>query len=542
MKIGVGQINPTVGDVQKNEARILETLAKATQAKVPLVVFPELCLTGYPPRDLLDYPHFVEKNLRALKRIADSCKEVTVVCGYVEQNPAHTGRPYFNAAAVIQGGKITKRYFKHLLPYYDVFDEPRYFERGTEVATFSINGEKIAVTICEDLWNRSPLIQRPYTVDFLTKVQHEKPSLVINLSASPFHLGKPAHRVTTFSDVARTLKCPVILVNQMGANDHLIFDGCSIHVGATGELIESAPAFEEGLFIFDTTRTHSSCSWPTQDESWLWRALEIGIRDYVNKSELSKVCLGLSGGVDSSVVAALAVSALGTSRVTGISLPSPYTSSMSQEDARALAKNLGISFFEFPIDKLFEYSLSEFHSAFGSSLEGVAKENLQPRLRMVVLMAYSNAMQAILLNTSNKSEVATGYTTLYGDSAGALSVLGDLTKHQVYQLAHFANQKVRVIPERVMSRPPSAELHENQRDEDTLPPYPILDELVVDFVEKSSALTGRQVDAVQKFQRLYQGSEYKRWQFPPILRVSNRAFGIGRRIPIVGKRDSCCLE
>lgn len=544
MKIGIAQLNPRVGDFSGNTRKILEMIEQARSQGHQLIAFPELALSGYPPRDLLDYPSFVDANLDALERIAKQTQEITVICGFIDRNMTKSGRPYFNSAAILQNGKAVASYHKQLLPYYDVFDESRYFEPGNKPCVFTIDSFTFAVTICEDLWNQSPFVDRLYDKNPLEALRKEKLDFLINISASPFSLGKPARRIELFHRAARELGTPVLFCNQVGGNDELLFDGCSFAVTPSGKLVVCGPAFEQALFGVDTSGFRSPTSaanhWPTSDGEILFNALQMGLRDYVCKCGAKAVCLGLSGGIDSSVVAAIAAKALGPKNVTGISLPTRYTSEPSIEDAGTLSERLGICFHLLPIEDHREFYETKWRGWFGKEPREVTLENLQPRIRMTLLMAYSNEGDHLLLNTSNKSEIATGFATLYGDSAGAISVLGDVTKGQVYEIAKFINREREVIPNRVLTRVPTAELKPGQTDQDVLPCYEILDRLVSQSIERlvnieELAGHGFSKEDIEKFTLLHTRSEYKRYQLPPVLRVSERAFGMGRRIPIAAK-------
>lgn len=544
MKVALAQLDPKVGDFPGNVAKITKAIAAARAQGARLLVLPELTVTGYPPRDLLDYDRFVDDNLAALDAVAKAAHGITVVCGYVERNPAPTGRPYFNAAGVLRDGKVIASYRKQLLPYYDVFDEERYFEPGPSACTscvFELDGKRVAVTICEDIWNASNYLKRPYVVRPLDVLRGQRPDLVVNLSASPFNLGKPATRIKLFGEAAAALGAPVLFCNQVGGNDELLFDGASFALSPAGAVLARAKAFAEELLVFETSGEGPLAAWPETDEAWLFEALSMGLGDYVRKCGASKVCLGLSGGIDSSVVAAVAAHALGPENVSALALPSRYTASASLEDAALLARKLGIEYKVCPIESVFELYQNLWQNWFKHKPVAVTLENLQPRIRMTILMAYANEGNRLLLNTSNKSEIACGYATLYGDSSGAIAVLGDLTKDQVYALARHLNRAGEVIPRRVLERPPTAELRENQTDQDTLPPYDVLDGIVratlVDLASPAQLVeSGYPAAAVKTFGRLFAGSEYKRHQLPPALRVSARAFGVGRRVPIASAK------
>ncbi|NBX93872.1 MAG: NAD(+) synthase [Proteobacteria bacterium] len=435
MKIAIAQINPRVGDVSSNLRKTLDFIEEARQHSAELVLFPELSLTGYPPRDLLAYSRIHHEIQNALERIRTASMGLGVIVGFVEKNPHTYGKPFFNSAAVFKNGKQIHVYRKRLLPYYDVFEDERYFEPGTEPAVFDWDGKKIGIAICEDIWNRSGFLERQYASNPLSDLRGVALSTLVVLSASPFHVGKPQQREELLSLIAEEYQTSIHYCNQVSGNDELLFDGASLVLNAEGKPVCRAPAFKESLLISGQTE---SGIWPQREEEWLTEALSFGLRDYVHKSGSQRVCLGLSGGVDSSVLAVIAVQALGRENVEGISLPTRFTSSASREDAIALSAHLGIEFKEFEIENTF--------LAFEKMLESLKPrtltlENIQPRIRMTVLMAIANEGGKLLLNTSNKSEIATGYSTLYGDSAGALAPLGDLTKGQVVRLAEWLNRE-----------------------------------------------------------------------------------------------------
>ncbi len=545
MKFGLAQLNPRIGALAENTQKILETIDQARQRGAQLLIFPELAITGYPPRDLLDFEGFVDENEAALKRIEAHSRGLTVVCGFVEKRSEKTGCPYFNSAAVMRDGKRLGTYRKRLIPNYDIFDEARYFEAGKDPLVIDLEGKKVALSICEDIWNRPRFSRRAYVAQTLEEYKKARVDFLINLSASPFRRGKPAWRQELLSEIACDLGCPILLCNQVGGNDELLFDGCSLAVNAQGETVATGKAFEEELLIVDSALFASEpkqlAAWPATDDEMVCEALKMGLRDYVHKCGSRSVGLGLSGGIDSSVAVALAVEALGPENVWALSLPTQYTSAVSKEDARTLATNLKIDFHEVSIQPLFEVYEKTWLQGLGLPLEGITRENVQPRLRMSILMGVANSRNSLLLNTSNKSELATGFSTLYGDGAGAISVLGDLTKKQVYALGRTLNRKVHLIPERVFSRAPTAELRLGQVDQDALPPYDVLDALVVAMLEQN--LPAKQLSErisaqwAPEFMKRHLTSEFKRWQHPPVLRVSPRAFGVGRRIPIAATRQ-----
>lgn len=534
MKIAIAQLDSKVGDVAGNLKKTLQFIDSAKEQAADWVVFPELQLVGYPPRDLLDYPRLQMENAEALESVKKASVGIGIVVGWVEKNPNSVGKPYFNSAAVFRDGKRIFTYHKRLLPSYDVFEDERFFEAGSTPGVFEWAGKKYGIAICEDIWNQTGFLKRNYALDPLKEIKNHSPALLFVLSASPFYLGKPEQREKLLIQIAKDFKAPVIYCNQVAGNDEVIFDGGSLVANSRGEIELRLPVFEENLGIWDDKQNSLCASWPSKEEQWLEEAISFGLKDYVIKSGMKKVCLGLSGGIDSSVLAVIATRALGKENVEGVSLPTRFTSSASREDAKTLAKNLGIAFRELAIEDIFvgfEKVLSSLNP------KTLTLENIQPRIRMTLLMAIANEGAKLLLNTSNKSEIATGYSTLYGDSAGALSPLGDLTKAQIVKLAKYFNRNQETIPRRVIARPPTAELRENQKDEDTLPPYETLD-LLVDACFLSGKGTedllreGFSPESVETFSRLHRISEHKRRQMPPVLKVSSKAFGMGRRMPL----------
>jgi len=532
VKIGLVQLNPKIGSPHiPIHSKIKEAKEKGAQ----LVLLPELSTTGYPPRDLIYSSGLIENNLNKLKEAQDQSQGICVVCGYIKPNTSGKGRPFYNAAAVFIDGKHKLTYHKRLLPTYDVFEEDRYFEPGKESSSFEYEGLRFGISICEDLWVDEEFGH--YAVVPIDDIKASQPDVLLNLSASPFRVGKPGIRTGLIQKVSAQIGCPVVYCNQVGGNDELIFDGASFVMGADGKFLAQLPAFESCVEVVDLESPKFQPAWPKNGNDWVLGALSLGLRDYVQKCGGEKVLLGLSGGIDSALTAVIAVEALGKENVLMVSMPTRYTSAISLEDAQTLATNLGTQLVELSIETLFQQYEKVLGSHLPEVLGGVALENLQPRLRMTVLMAIANQQDRMLLNTSNKSEIATGYSTLYGDSTGALSVIGDLTKTQVYQLAKYLNEKKTIIPSRIIERPPSAELRENQTDQDTLPPYKVLDPVLVEIVEnhrteKECLQMGLAPDVVAQFMALYRKSEYKRRQLPPVLRVSKRAFGMGRRVPI----------
>lgn len=539
VRTGVLQLNPTIGDFTGNVSRLLDAYAAACARGAELVVAPELYLSGYPPRDLLLRRDFVDANLDALQNAALHIGAVPLVVGYVDRADAAMGRPLRNAAAVLMNGRVAWRGFKTLLPDYDVFDETRYFEPAESVAPFEFRGWRIGITICEDIWNDADFWpQRRYRRDPVKELLSQGANMIVNLSASPWHLGKETTRRQMLAQLARDEQVPVVFVNMVGGNDELIFDGASLVFDRSGRLIASGRAFEEDVFVVDVQQGGPVVPDPAQQpEELLAAALTLGLRDYVRKCGFRSAVLGLSGGIDSALVALLAADALGPDNVLCVALPSRYSSRASLDDARALATNLGVRFEIIPIEQMFTVAESTLAAVFAGRAADVTEENIQARLRGVVVMALSNKFGHLALTTGNKSELATGYCTLYGDMCGGLGVIGDLYKTQVYRLARWLNARRRVIPESIFTKPPSAELRPNQTDQDTLPPYEVLDSILellledglgVDQIVERGFEKAVVVDVVNRVV----ASEFKRRQAAPVLKVSRVAFGFGRRIPI----------
>lgn len=542
MKIAVCQINTTVGDFDGNVEKITLYLEKARQAGCGLALFPELTITGYPPRDLLDRFSFFEKSRKALEKVAQASKGILAVVGTVLEN-RDPGNPLFNTAVAVADGTILHVYKKVLLPNYDVFDEARYFAPAPRPEPpFSYKGLKIALTICEDIWNVEGLFtSRLYAKDPVDELAKAKPDLVLNLSASPFHYAKLSVRQTLLKEVSRKTKAPVLYCNLVGGNDELIFDGCSMAMDAAGNLFKLGRAFEEDFFVYDTENPSLQPAVPHPDETeTLYRALVLGTRDYVRKCGFEKVLVGLSGGIDSSLVAAIAAEALGAQNVMGVTMPSPFSSKGSIEDSRWLAQALGIEFREIPITPLFETALKSLEPAFRDVPKDITEENLQARLRGLLLMALSNKFNRLVLSTGNKSELAVGYCTLYGDMCGGLAVISDLPKGMVYQLSRYVNRKQPLIPEAVFTKAPSAELRPNQTDQDSLPPYDTLDAILRLYIEENQppfkiVKAGFDPQLVKEVLAKINHNEYKRRQMAPGLKVTTKAFGMGRRMPIAQK-------
>lgn len=538
MRIGLLQLNATVGDFSANLAKVRKAYADAVAQGAELVLAPELFLCGYPPRDLLLRQDFISQNLTALHELAETIGSVPLCIGYVDKNEDRPGKALRNAAAVLQNGKITHRIFKSLLPTYDVFDEDRYFEPAASTTPVIINGKKIALTICEDIWNDQDFWpERLYRRDPVADLIQSGAELVVNLSASPWHLGKEQQRLSMLQRVARDEKIPLIQVNTVGANDELIFDGHSVALNAKGEVIALGKGFTEEVLVVDTNAASAApVAWPTPPDL-LFQALALGIRDYVLKCGFQSVVLGLSGGIDSAVVAVLAAAALGPDKVMGVSLPSRYSSSGSLSDAEALARNLGIRYEVISIESSFNAVETQLKPIFEERKPDLTEENMQSRLRGLILMALSNKFGSLVLTTGNKSEMAVGYCTLYGDMCGALAVIADVFKTQVYDLARWINREKEIIPIDTITKPPSAELRPDQKDQDSLPEYDLLDQIldlyiVRDLPKPVLVEKGFPENVVSDVINKVNFSEYKRRQAAPGLKVSPRAFGVGRRIPV----------
>ncbi|MGB4257422.1 MAG: NAD+ synthase [Phycisphaerae bacterium] len=544
MKIALAQINPVVGDVIGNTEKIIGRIEQARAEGASLVVLPELAVAGYPPWDLLLKPRFVQANVEAVRRIAEHCRGVAALIGFVEPNIDPVGRSLRNAAAYCADGRVQAVRYKSLLPTYDVYDERRYFEPGPEVAIVDHGGLPVGVTICEDLWNDEQLVSRRlYRADPISQLAEAGAKLIVNLSASPFTHEKHPYRVRLFGNQARRYGLPLLFTNQVGGNDELVFDGASGACDARGKLIAQAKAFEEDLLVVDLDAPEANRVEPYPESIVaIHDVLALGIRDYVRKCGFQRVVLGLSGGIDSAVVAALAVAGLGREAVTGVSMPSRFSSEHSKTDAEVLARNLGIDYRVIPIKEMHESVEGHLRPQFAGRPPDTTEENLQARLRGMLLMALSNKFGWLVLTTGNKSELAVGYCTLYGDMCGGLAPLGDVPKMMVYALARHINQRAgrEIIPENTIVKPPSAELRPDQTDQDSLPPYEVLDQIVELYINEEKSQdeiieAGFDADVVRKVIRLIDVSEYKRKQAAPVLKVTSRAFGIGRRMPIAAR-------
>lgn len=543
MKIALAQINTTVGDFDGNVERMMLALRQARAAGCRLVLYPEMAVTGYPPRDLLTQPGFVAKAAEALMAFERQVEGIVAVAGCVLPSGEPLGRGLSNAAVVIRDGQRDLVYRKQLLPTYDVFDEDRYFDPGRSAGLFELDGVPIGLTICEDIWNDPEVFSgRRYAVDPLAALASHRPALMLNLSASPFTNGKWETRLRLLGRTAQRLGAPVVYCNLVGGNDEMIFDGGSFAVDAQGRLTARAASFAEDLTVVETGVAGHISPRPETEPEELMAALVLGLRDYARKCGFAKAVVGLSGGIDSALTAALAVEALGASNVTGIGMPSRYSSEGSIEDARALAVNLGIAFHVLPIEGPYAATLNLLGPMFAGTPFGVAEENLQARIRGNLLMAWSNKFGALLLSTGNKSETAVGYCTLYGDMAGGLAVISDLLKTQVYAVSQAYNRAKgwAAIPEPSLAKPPSAELRPDQRDTDSLPPYEVLDPILSAYVVERRTRgeimeMGFDAPTVDRVLRMVDANEYKRRQAAPGLKVSPTAFGSGRRIPIARK-------
>ncbi len=538
MKIALAQINPTVGDLTGNAARILAAYRRGVEAGVEIVVFPELAITGYPPRDLLHKSRFIPDNLAVLERLAAATGETGLLVGYVGRNDRQPGREATNSVALLQHGKILATRAKMLLPTYDVFDEDRYFEPAQENAPVDFNGRKIGLTICEDVWNDEAFWdERRYLRNPARELVEAGAEILFNVSASPWHLGKDRLRVEMLSSLVAQIRRPFVYCNAIGGNDELLFDGASLAFDAAGRLITQSAMFREDFLLLDTDTAAPITPTSLADEEALYRALVLGVRDYFQKCGFQSAVLGLSGGIDSALTAVIAVEALGAENVRGVSLPSQYSSQGSLDDARILAENLGIRYDIVPIQPVFEPVKGQLADIFTGRAEDTTEENIQARLRGVILMAMSNKFGSLLLTTGNKSELAVGYCTLYGDMCGGLAVISDVPKTMVYRLSEWINRDREIIPRASITKPPSAELRPDQTDQDSLPPYDVLDAILEAYVVsgKSRAeivAAGFDQPTVDRVVRLIDLNEYKRRQAAPGLKITSKAFGVGRRMPI----------
>jgi len=545
VKIALGQINPTVGDFTGNAGKIIDFSGRAKAAGAGLILFPELSVCGYPPRDLVERPSFVMHNRESVERIAKETAGIAVICGLVTAAQSDAGKSVMNSAALLMDGKIAFVQSKMLLPTYDVFDEMRNFAPAKSQELFPFCGNRMALTICEDAWNDKQFwVKRLYTVDPVDSLIQAGGNFVLNISASPFWIGKREFRRDMLASIARQHKVPVALVNQVGGNDSLVFDGSSMVLNREGEVIAQGTSFQEDLVYFDSqTLTGDMHEQIAGDEASAYSALVLGTRDYMHKCGFHQAIIGLSGGIDSALTAVIAADAVGPENVIGVGMPGPYSSQGSIDDARALAKNLGIRFELLSINSAYETYRQTLQPVFAGQKEDVTEENIQSRARGTLLMALSNKFGAIVLSTGNKSELGVGYCTLYGDMVGGLAVISDVPKTLVYRLAHYVNSRRAVIPKDSLEKPPSAELRPNQKDSDSLPPYEILDAVLEDYIEDShpagqiAAERGIDIEVVRRVIRMVDRAEYKRQQAAPGLKISPKAFGYGRRFPIAAKYD-----
>ena len=538
MKIALAQINPTVGDLTGNEALILAAYRRGVEAGVEMVVFPELAITGYPPRDLLHKSRFIPDNLAVLERLAAATGETGLLVGYIGRNEHRPGREATNSVALLQRGKILATRAKMLLPTYDVFDEDRYFEPARENAPVEFNGRKIGLTICEDVWNDEAFWdERRYLRNPARELAEAGAEILFNVSASPWNLGKDRLRVAMLSSLVAQIRRPFVYCNAIGGNDELLIDGASLAFDAAGQLLAQGAMFREDFLVLDTDTAAPLAPALLADEEALYRALVLGVRDYFQKCGFQSAVLGLSGGIDSALTAVIAVEALGAENVRGVSLPSQYSSQGSLDDARLLAESLGIRYDVIPIQPIFEPVKGQLAGVFAGRAEDTTEENIQARLRGVILMAMSNKFGSLLLTTGNKSELAVGYCTLYGDMCGGLAVISDVPKTMVYRLSEWINREREIIPRDTITKPPSAELRPDQTDQDSLPPYDVLDAILEAYVVggKSRAeiiAAGFDQPTVDRVVRLIDMNEYKRRQAAPGLKITSKAFGVGRRMPI----------
>ncbi len=545
MKIALGQINTTIGDFSGNGGKIIEFSRRALTAGAGLAMFPELSICGYPPRDLVENPSFVQRNQEMLERIAEETRGMAVICGLVTPAHAESGKSVMNSAALVKDGRVGFLQSKMLLPTYDVFDEWRNFAPASKQELLPFCGRQVGLTICEDAWNDKSFWNRQlYGFDPVEALMGGGGNLLLNISASPFYAGKRELRQKMLAALAIKYGVPVAMVNQVGGNDSLVFDGSSVVIAPDGRVVARAKSFEEDLIFFDTEKLAGDLHPQIEGlEGSVYAALVLGTRDYVRKCGFQRVLVGLSGGIDSGLTAAIAADALGNQNVTGVGMPGPYSSSGSIEDARALAGNLGIRFELIPITEIFDVYRKAMKPVFAGREEDVTEENIQARIRGALLMALSNKLGSMVLSTGNKSELAVGYCTLYGDMVGGLAVISDVPKTLVYRLAEYVNARKPVIPRATLEKPPSAELRPNQKDSDSLPPYEVLDAILEDYIEDYKSAEqiaekrGFDLYLVRKAIRMVERSEYKRQQAAPGLKISEKAFGVGRRFPIAARSD-----
>lgn len=543
MKVALAQLNYHIGAFEKNLEKMLRAVQEARAAGADIICFAELAVCGYPPRDFLEFEDFIRRSEQSVQHLAKAAKDIAIVVGAPSRNPVVEGKDLYNSAWFLADGKVLQVQHKTLLPTYDIFDEYRYFEPATEHRVVEYKGYRIALTICEDIWNignENPL----YTICPLDEMQAQKPDFVINISASPFNYMQARERLHVLKANTRRYGIPFFYVNHVGAQTELIFDGGSVFIAPDGKLLHEMPYFEEQLQIFELEEAFEASAkeapQPKEKLPLIHRALVLGIRDYFQKLGFQKAILGLSGGLDSALTAVLACEALGPENVLGLIMPSEFSSEHSVTDARQLAENLGMKTEMIPIKETFSAFRQTLEPWFDGLPFNVTEENLQARIRGTLLMAFSNKFGHILLNTTNKSEMAVGYGTLYGDLAGGLSVIGDIYKTEVFALSRLLNEKSEIIPQHIIEKPPSAELRPDQKDTDSLPPYEILDPILYQYIEKRQGpreiiALGFEPALVKRILRMVNINEFKRYQTAPVLRVSPKAFGMGRRMPIVAK-------
>ena len=545
MKIGLAQTNATVGDFPKNAKRMLAAYRDCLEQGAEIVVFPELSLVGYPPQDLLFKSQFVDKSLQALDYLSTEMTQVPALVGFVDYNESEIpGKPFRNGVALVRNGKVEQKFFKRLLPEYDVFNEARYFEPSEATNIFEHGETKVGVTICEDIWTEDYLPSALYDTDPVSDVVDAGAEIVLNLSASPFSVGKAESRESMLQSVAKQKQVPIVYCNAVGANDQLVFDGNSFVVSAEGEPLIRLAGFETDAAVcnpFESTDENLDLTPNFSDDQQVYQALVLGVRDYVQKCGFKSVCLGLSGGIDSALTAAIAADAIGAENVYGLTMPSQYSSEGSVNDSFDLAKNLGIHCQEVPISGTFEAIKTAMNPVFGEREEDVTEENIQARIRGVFNMAFANKMGHLLLTTGNKSELAVGYCTIYGDMCGGLAVISDLPKTRVYSVSRWINRERELIPWNTIEKAPSAELRPDQKDQDTLPDYETLDAILGLYVEMQLSAEdiieqyGYDETLVRWIQRRVELNEWKRQQAAPGIKVTSKAFGLGRRMPIVHK-------
>lgn len=539
MKLALAQLNQTIGDFKNNSEKIKDYSFRARDLGADLVIFSEMAITGYPPRDLLEKNDFVDANISYMNRLMDDIRGIGVICGFVDRNLQQEGKLLYNTAVLFEDGHIIHRVCKQLLPTYDVFDEMRYFEPGNPSTTCLYKGYRIGLTICEDIWNDKDFFKRRfYRIDPVEQLMGDHPDILINISASPFQVGKREFKWEMLRAICKKYQIPLVYVNQTGGNDSLIFDGLSTVFDKTGKMIARAKDFEEDLVMVDI-KTFQGDIHPISEsytESIL-KALITGTHDYVSKCGFSKVVIGLSGGIDSALTAYIAVKALGPENVMTVFMPSRYTSKENYEDTEKLAQNLNIQYIQIPIDEIFEAFLCHISPDGRMDNPGITEQNIQARIRGTILMGLSNKYGSLVLTTGNKSELAVGYCTLYGDMNGGLAVISDTPKTMVYDLARFINKDKEIIPQRIIDKAPSAELKPNQKDQDDLPPYEILDQILKEYIENLKSIDeivqmgfdkAVVTDVVKRIHR----NEYKRYQAAPGLRVTSKSFGFGRRYPV----------